>query len=71
LVAHEFVHVIGDAHIYDDHEEPLKVQIERDANPFPTVSIRKICETIEEYTIDDFIVSDYVSHGQIKMDVRA
>lgn len=71
LVAHEFVHVIGDAHIYDDHEEPLKVQIERDAKPFPTVSIRKTCETIEEYTIDDFIVSDYVSHGQIKMDVRA
>ncbi|KAJ3173418.1 Thymidylate synthase [Geranomyces variabilis] len=37
--AHEFIHVLGDAHVYADHVEPLKVQLERIPTPFPILDI--------------------------------
>ncbi|KAJ3133143.1 Thymidylate synthase [Geranomyces variabilis] len=37
--AHEFIHVLGDAHVYADHVEPLKVQMQRIPTPFPIVEI--------------------------------
>lgn len=37
----EFVHSIGDTHVYVNHEEALLQQIEREPRPFPTVSVRR------------------------------
>ncbi|KAJ3362472.1 Thymidylate synthase [Kappamyces sp. JEL0680] len=39
--AHEFVHCMGDAHIYLDHVDALKEQITREPRPFPTLAIHK------------------------------
>jgi len=40
MVPAEFVHVLGDAHIYEDHVEPLKTQLERDPHPFPRLLVK-------------------------------
>lgn len=37
----EFVHTLGDAHIYLDHVEPLKTQLESEPIPFPTLRINR------------------------------
>ncbi|KAI8826848.1 thymidylate synthase/dCMP hydroxymethylase domain-containing protein [Fimicolochytrium jonesii] len=39
--AHEFIHVMGDAHVYADHVEPLSEQVGREPRPFPTVRFGK------------------------------
>ena len=35
----DFIHTIGDAHVYLNHVEPLKIQLERTPKPFPTLEI--------------------------------
>ena len=59
LVPHEFVHVIGDAHIYINHIDPLKAQLENETfrSPVLTVNVKK--ENIEDYTFEDFTLHDY------------
>lgn len=41
LIPGEFVHVIGDAHVYKDHVNALKVQVEREVRDFPKLEIKK------------------------------
>ena len=65
----EFVHTLGDAHVYSNHIDPLKEQLKRTPHPFPTLEIRRKVENIEDFTIDDFEVKDYVSHGKIAMEM--
>jgi len=67
LVAHEFVHFLGNAHIYMNHIDALSEQIKRTPFSFPSVSIRTVRESIDDYVLDDFIVNDYTSHEIIKM----
>ena len=70
LVPHQFVYFLGNAHIYDDHLEPLKEQIQRTPYNFPTLEIKSMKENIEDYTIDDFKLSDYQYHEKISMEMR-
>ena len=70
LVPHQFVYFLGNAHIYDDHLEPLKEQIQRTPYNFPTLEIKSMKENIEDYTIDDFKLSDYRYHEKISMEMR-
>ncbi|KAK2859591.1 hypothetical protein Q5P01_004211 [Channa striata] len=53
----DFVHTLGDAHIYLDHIEPLKTQLQRDIRPFPKLKILR----------NDFEICDYNPHPIIKM----
>lgn len=67
--AKEFIHFIGDAHIYSNHIEPLKEQIKREPFDFPKLKIspkRKI-EKIEDFEFEDFELIDYQHHGFIQM----
>ena len=43
LEAKEFVHVMGDAHVYKDHVEALGLQVERECREFPVLEIKKEC----------------------------
>jgi len=70
LVPHQFVYFLGNAHIYDDHLEPLKEQIQREPNDFPTLNISCVKDKIEDYTIDDFKLSNYKYHEKINMEMR-
>ena len=71
LVAHEFVYFLGNAHIYDDHVEQLKTQICRPPFPFPTIRIAERRDNIEDYTLEDIQIDNYVCHEKISMNMRA
>jgi thymidylate synthase len=66
----EFIHTIGDTHIYDDHIEPLKEQITREPYMFPSLNIIYVRENIEDYVVDDFQISNYVYHKKVEMKMR-
>ena len=70
LVAHEFVYFLGNAHIYDDHFDALEEQIKRSPKSFPSISITRQCESIDEYRMEDFVVEGYEPHGKIVMEMR-
>jgi thymidylate synthase len=70
LEAGEFVHFIGNAHIYDDHIEPLKNQLENDPYEFPDLEIKEKRENIDDYKFEDFEINNYKFHKVIKMDMR-
>ena len=67
LVPYEFVYYMGNCHIYEEHIEPMKMQIERHPHPFPKIEILNKYENINDYTIDDFKITDYNHHETIKM----
>lgn len=64
----DFVHTLGDAHVYTDHVEPLRVQIERQPRPFPRVHLRAGAPTdVDALTFDDFVLEDYHPMDKISM----
>lgn len=67
LIAHEFVYFMGNCHIYEEHLEPIKEQLEREPFGFPTLEIMKKRENINDYIVDDFKITDYKCHEPIKM----
>jgi len=69
LKAGDFVHCLGDAHVYSNHVEPLKVQLERVPRPFPTLTIKRKVTDIEDFTFDDFHLDNYKPHPKIKMEM--
>ncbi|KAJ8901760.1 hypothetical protein NDN08_003966 [Rhodosorus marinus] len=78
LVAHEcnlkpgdFVHTLGDAHVYANHVEALKIQLERKPKPFPQLVIkdREGRRGIEDYEFSDLEMIGYDCHKTIKMDM--
>ena len=70
LEAGDFVHFIGNMHIYDDHIEALKEQIDREPYDFPKLEILSKKDNINDYKFEDFKVKDYKFHKQLKMEMR-
>jgi len=70
LEAKEFVHFIGNAHIYDDHIESLEEQIIKEPYSPPLLSIKDKKNKIEDYNIGDFDIINYKYHKPIKMTMR-
>jgi thymidylate synthase len=71
LEAYEFVYFEGNCHLYEEHIELIKEQLNREPYPFPTVSIKQIRENINDYTIEDFEIHNYQHHPQIKFKMVA
>ena len=69
LVPGDFIHTLGDAHVYSNHVEPLKVQLERVPRPFPTLSIKRKITSIDDFTFDDFELVGYKPHAKIAMEM--
>ena len=67
LKAGDFVHVIGDAHVYTNHVEPLKEQLKREPRPFPVLHINPEKKNIDDFVFDDFTVEGYLPHKKIEM----
>ncbi|OBS66649.1 hypothetical protein A6R68_04816 [Neotoma lepida] len=63
----DFVHTLGDAHIYLNHIEPLKIQ--REPRPFPKLKILRKVETIDDFKVEDFQIEGYNPHPTIKMEM--
>lgn len=64
----DFVHTLGDAHIYDNHQEQVALQLSREAKPFPTLKLRK-ADSIYDYTFEDIELIGYDPHPTIKAPV--
>lgn len=67
LDAYEFVHFMGNCHLYENALDACKLQITREPYPFPTVSIEQVRENINDYQVEDFKVHNYKSHEPIKV----
>ena len=65
----EFVHTIGDAHVYLNHIDALKEQLGRMPREFPKLKMKegKSYKDIDSFEFDDFEVIGYKPHGSIKM----
>lgn len=66
----EFIHFIGNAHIYEEHEEMLMKQISRTPKTFPKLYLKQKHENINNYKVNDFILKDYNFYDAIKMDMK-
>jgi dihydrofolate reductase / thymidylate synthase len=66
LEAVELIHVIGDAHVYRNHESGLREQLTRDPRPWPFVRIAAR-ESIDNFTAGDIELIDYSSHPAINL----
>lgn len=66
LEPYEFVHTLGDAHLYSNHFDQVETQLERTPYPFPTMKINKEVKDIFGFKFEDFELVDYVSHPHIK-----
>jgi thymidylate synthase len=66
LEAGEFVHVLGDAHIYLNHVEQVKEQLAREPLPLPTLWINPDVQDILTFTMEDFRLDGYNSYASIK-----
>lgn len=66
MIPEEVIGDLGDCHIYNNHVDGLKEQLTRTPYELPTVKISdKIVNDISEYTVEDFILENYVSHPKI------
>lgn len=65
----EFIHTIGDAHIYSNHIEQVKTQLSRELKELPTLSIKSGAKSIFELEMDDIQVDGYHPHPSIKAPV--
>ena len=63
----EFIHTIGDAHVYKNHVDPLMTQIERHPNPFPVLKLNPDVKQIDQFTMDDIKLESYIPHKKIEM----
>lgn len=62
----EFVHTLGDAHIYSNHVDQVKLQLTRDPKPLPTMKINPDVKNIDDFKFEDFELVGYESHPHIK-----
>ena len=65
----EFVHTIGDCHVYLNHINALEEQIKREPRNFPLLNIKREVKDIEDFKYEDFEVIDYNPHPIVKMDM--
>lgn len=66
----EFIHHIGNAHIYEEHEEMLNEQINREPKEFPKCVILNKYRNIEDYSMKDILIEDYIHHNKINMEMK-
>jgi thymidylate synthase len=71
LQASEFIHFIGNAHIYDDHIDALQSQLKNELCDFPKISIKEKRANINDYIVDDFEVIDYKHADVVSMTMRS
>lgn len=65
----DFVHTLGDAHLYSNHIEQANLQLTRECRPLPTMKINPEVKSIFDFKIEDFTLENYDPHPHIKADV--
>jgi thymidylate synthase len=65
----DFVHTLGDAHIYTNHLEQCKLQLSREPKPLPTMNLNLNKKSIFDFEYEDFSISNYNAHPHIKGEI--
>jgi len=65
----EFVWVGGDVHLYLNHLDQAREQLQREPRPFPRLILKRRAAIIDDYRIEDFEIEGYDPHAHIKADV--
>jgi len=65
----EFIHTLGDAHLYSNHIEQANLQLSRSILPLPTMKINKEINSIFDFEFKDFELENYNPHPHIKATV--
>ena len=66
LVAGDFVHTFGDAHLYNNHLEQTSLQLSRECRPLPVMKLNPEIKDIFEFKFEDFSLENYDPHPHIK-----
>ena len=62
----DFIHTLGDAHLYNNHIEQAKLQLSRETKPLPVMEINPDVKDIFGFTFEDFNLKNYEPHPHIK-----
>jgi thymidylate synthase len=66
LIPHQFIHVLGDTHIYLNHIEQVNLQLERSEYPLPKLWLNSDVRDIDDFKMEDIMLLDYHHHPAIK-----
>ena len=69
MEAGDFIHTLGDAHIYSNHFEQTELQLSREPKPLPSMKINPAVKDIFEFKFEDFELENYEFHPHIKAPV--
>ena len=69
LTAGEFVHTLGDAHLYFDHLEQARLQLTRSPRPLPKMLLNRAVTDLFAFRYEDFVLEGYAPHPHIKAKV--
>jgi thymidylate synthase len=69
LQAGDFVHTLGDAHLYNNHLEQTSLQLSREPRPLPSMKLNPKVMDIFDFTFEDFTLENYDPHPHIKAPV--
>ena len=61
----EFIHTLGDTHIYHNHFEQVREQLSRQPLPLPVMKLNPAVKNIDDFTYDDFTLEGYESYGKL------
>jgi thymidylate synthase len=62
----EFIHTLGDAHLYANHLEQAQLQLTRDPRPLPSMTLNPAIQSIFDFRFGDFTLESYDPHPAIK-----
>ncbi len=62
----DFVHTLGDAHLYNNHFEQSKLQLSRELRPLPTMKLNPEVKDLFDFKYEDFTLENYDPHPHIK-----
>ena len=65
----EFIHTLGDAHIYRNHLEQVRLQLTREPRPLPSMLLNPDVQSLFDFTYSDFRLENYNPHPHIKGDI--
>ncbi len=65
LLPGEFIHTFGDAHLYSNHLEQARTQLEREPRPLPTMRLNPAVRSVFDFRYEDFQLENYNPHPRI------